>query len=60
MADEILKHARETIKKTFPQHNSSSILSYEQENTATIVGWNEMKGTLPPREDHVSNSNYMI
>ena len=55
MADEILKHAWETIKKTFPQHHSSSILSYEQENTAIVVGWNEMKGTLPPREDHVSS-----
>ena len=55
MADEILKHARETIKKIFSQHHTCTIFSYKQEKTATIVGWNEMKGTLPPREDHVSN-----
>ena len=55
MADKILKHARETIKKTFPQHDKSTILSNKEEDKATIVGWNEMKGTLPPREDHVSN-----
>lgn len=30
-------------------------MSYEQEDVATIVGWNEKIGTLPPTGDHVSN-----
>ena len=55
VADKILNYAREVIKETFPHHGRSSILSYEQEDVATIVGWNEMIGMLPPTGDHVSN-----
>jgi len=54
VVDEIRQKAHEVIKKTFPYHERSFILSYDKENAATIVGWNEMKGTLPPKEDHVS------
>ena len=48
MADKILKHARETIKKTFPQYNRSAIPSYELEKSVTIVGWKEMKELYHP------------
>ena len=55
VADEILNYTHEVIKETLPHHDRSSILSYEQEDIATIVGWNEMIGTLPPKGDHVSS-----
>ena len=54
VADQILNYTHEVIKETLPHHKTSAILSYEQESIATIVGWNEMIGTLPPTGDHVS------
>lgn len=51
----IINYNHEVIKKTFPYHERSFILFYEQEDVATIVGWNEMIGILPPTGNHVSN-----
>jgi len=54
LASNILNSTQWVIKDVFPGHERSYILEYEEENTAMIVGWNEMMLNLPPRGDHVS------
>lgn len=59
LARNILNSTHWVIKDEFPRHERSYILDFEEENTAMIVGWNEMTCNLPPRGDHVSKQNCM-
>jgi len=54
LAKGILNSTHWMIKDEFPHHERSYILDFVEENTAMIVGWNEITSNLPPRGDHVS------